>query len=89
MWDLNNKLISNINSKWCNLLGHSWRYLDYSNHIKENGDKYDFVASRNCKRCEQNEYFYNDWKAENKSPLDYESDYFSLDKIDINNITYK
>ena len=50
----------------CKLLGHNWTYKDYTNWMKENGDDYDFKASRNCSRCNQNEYLYKEWKIENK-----------------------
>jgi hypothetical protein len=67
---------------FCKLLGHRWTYKDYSNWIKENGEDYDFKASRNCSRCNQNEYLYKEWKAESKnSAYDIERDSLSLKKI--------
>ncbi len=45
----------------CNIVGHKWRYQDYSNWIKENGDPYDFKASRTCMRCRERAYFYDSW----------------------------
>ena len=55
------------------MVGHSWRYRDYSSWMNENGDSYDFKASRNCNRCNQYGYLYKEWeiKAE-KSPYDLE-----------------
>ena len=59
----------------CKLIGHSWRYKDYSNWIKDNGDRYDFKASRKCSRCAQKEYLFQDWEIANQnSPLDVELD---------------
>ena len=87
--NLGNRIFNNLNLKLCKLLGHQWSYKDYSNYVKLNGEKYEFRASRNCKRCSENAYFYTTWKIEPKSELDYETDYFSLTKIDIDKITYK
>lgn len=59
----------------CKIIGHNWRYKDYSNWIKNCGDVYPFKASRNCSRCHQNQYFYDKWTIENqKSPFDLERD---------------
>jgi hypothetical protein len=74
--------------KICDLLGHRWQYKDYSHHIKSNGDKFDFKASRHCTRCGQDAYFYQEWCNQEKSIFDYESDYYFLNKIKINNILY-
>ncbi len=64
-------MIKNIAQLLCKLAGHHWHYKDYFNWKKENGDNYDFKASRNCSRCNQSEYLYEDWKMENKkSPYD-------------------
>lgn len=66
----------------CKLVGHNWRYKDYSNWMKENGDSYDFKASRNCIRCSQKEYLYEYWKISNrKSPYDMERDSYSLKQL--------
>lgn len=66
----------------CNVFGHNWHYKDYSNWIKENGDRYEFNASRNCSICDRNEYLYSKWKYEGKkSPYDVESDSRSLRKL--------
>ena len=43
-------------STLCKLVGHTWRYKDYSNWMKENGDCYDFTAVRKCSLCDQKEY---------------------------------
>jgi hypothetical protein len=53
-----------IKNTLCKLFGHKWRYLDYSNHIQANGDSYLFKASRNCTRCDESQYLYEDWKTE-------------------------
>ena len=74
--------------KLCKYFGHNWLYKDYSNHMKENGDAYDFKASRNCTRCNQNAYFYTEWKNEDKAEMDNESDFQLLKKIRINQVTY-
>ena len=54
-------------NKLCYVFGHLWRYKDYSDWMKENGDSYDFKASRNCSRCNQQEYLYSDWVTETKN----------------------
>lgn len=54
-------------NKLCVLLGHSWRYKDYSQWMKENGEAYDFKMSRFCNRCNQHEYLYTGWVIENKN----------------------
>ena len=87
--DSSYKLINILNLKLCELSGHQWLYKDYSNYMKANGDKYEFRASRSCKRCGENAYFYSAWTTEPKSELDYESEYFSLDKIEIDKVVYK
>ena len=66
----------------CKLIGHNWRYKDYSNWMKENGDKYEFSASRNCIICHQNQYLSTGWiMASQKSPLDVERDSHSLKQL--------
>ena len=77
-----------LNSKICQLAGHRWRYKDYSNSMKANGDGYDFQASRNCTRCNQHAYFHKSWKNGVKSIHDYESDLHSSDEISINDKIY-
>jgi len=49
--------------------------------MKPNGEVYDFTASRTCKRCKQNAYYYSEWKNEAKSNLDFENKFDSYDKI--------
>jgi hypothetical protein len=56
--------------------------------MKNDGNPYDFKASRNCTRCKRSEYFYTDWQVEVKSPLDYESRYYASHKININEEKY-
>lgn len=51
----------------CNIVGHKWLYQDYTNWMKENGEPYDFTASRTCSRCRERGYYYNEWvSAEEK-----------------------
>lgn len=45
----------------CKIVGHAWRYKDYSDWIMNNGEQYAFKASRKCIRCGQNEYFNSEW----------------------------
>jgi len=62
-------------SIFCRLLGHHWRYKDYTNWINEKGDTYDFKASRKCTRCNQHEYLNQEWKpSHEKLPRDVQSD---------------
>lgn len=66
----------------CKVVGHTWNYKDYSFWMKENGDNYDFKASRNCIICKQNEYLFEDWKSQTeKSPYDVESNIYSTRKL--------
>jgi hypothetical protein len=84
----NKSILNLIAIKLCKRYGHNWLYKDYSNHMKWNGDKYEFRASRRCSRCNQNSYFYTEWKNGDKALLDTESDYQELSQITINNVTY-
>jgi len=70
------------------MVGHRWRYKDYSNYIKANGDQYDFKASRNCTRCSQYAYFHEIWTNGEKSIHDYKSNFHSSSEISINKIKY-
>lgn len=66
----------------CKIVGHSWKYKDYTNWIKENGDCYDFKASRKCTLCEQNEYLFDKWvRHEMKSTYDVIGDTHLLKKL--------
>lgn len=56
----------------CNIVGHKWRYQDYSNWIKENGDPYDFKASRTCMRCRERAYFYDRWVPAREKMTQYD-----------------
>ncbi len=56
----------------CNIAGHNWRYQDYSNWMKENGEPYDFSASRTCFRCKQRAYFYKEWVESNEKLTQYD-----------------
>lgn len=72
------KALSNI----CGIVGHNWRYKDYTNWMKENGDDYDFKASRKCLMCHQVEYLFEDWKAENvRSHYDVKGDSHALKQL--------
>ena len=55
----------------CKLVGHNWRYKDYSDWIMNNGEQYAFKAARKCIRCSQNEYFSSEWI---ESPKDHRLD---------------
>jgi len=58
----------------CRLLGHNWRYKDTTKWIKLNGEKYSHTKTRRCIRCDQRDYLYDKWIAEEKvSPDDKES----------------
>ena len=75
-------LVQKTLNSFCKLIGHNWRYKDYSNWMKDNGDKYEFKASRNCFLCNQTEYLYNEWQiAKQKSPLDVEVDSYSMKQL--------
>lgn len=73
---------------FCRMFGHRWRYKDYSNYMKTDGEMYDFRASKSCKRCSRQAYFYDNWRTETKSNLDFESDYYERKTININNVKY-
>ena len=71
-----------VNDKLCGLFGHTWRYKDYSNWIKEDGAPYDFKASRNCARCNQHEYYIKEWGSESeKSRYDVEKSFNSTKQM--------
>jgi hypothetical protein len=81
-------LFRKIIVKLCHHRGHYWSYRDYSNHIKSNGDSYDFIAARTCTRCGQYAYFSTDWKNAEKSLHDYESNFYASRKLTINGVRY-
>jgi hypothetical protein len=70
--------VSYAATKACNVIGHSWRYKDYSNFIKPNGEKYDFTVARWCSRCHKRSYYNGKWLDSNKSKLDFVSDAMSV-----------
>ena len=75
-------MISKTLGALCKLLGHNWRYKDYSNWMIANGEEYHFKASRNCLRCNQNEYLYKAWELEaTRSVHDIKSDAFSSKQL--------
>lgn len=74
----------NLEKKLCRIVGHTWRYKEYTHWIKETGEKYEFKASRYCLRCKQSEYFYENWIVENKNSFyDVASDSESTRKAPI------
>ena len=85
---MNVTFLNQIKKELCKFFGHRWRYKDYSNYIKPNGDDYDFKASRFCRRCNQYAYFYDRWQNQEKSKLDFESNSRTLKKLDIDNKIY-
>ena len=75
-------LLGKANNTVCRFIGHNWRYKDYSNWMKENGEKYDFKASRKCTRCHTHEYLFDDWQVvEKPSSYDVEKDSRSLKSL--------
>jgi hypothetical protein len=75
-------MLNKITASLCKLIGHSWRYKDYSYWMSESGDEYPFKASRNCSRCNQHEYLYREWEIRSgKSPHDLERDSESSEQI--------
>lgn len=81
-----NLLPSFVSTKICTLIGHSWQYRDYSNYMKPDGRAYEFRASRKCKRCGQNAYFYNSWTNEPKSTLDFESGKYHIGRFNMDKL---
>lgn len=73
----------------CDKMGHRWRYKDYSNYIKSDGDKYEFVASRNCTVCDQYAYYNKGWENREKSSYDFENHNFYTDNVIIDSVLYK
>lgn len=66
----------------CKFIGQRWRYKDYSNWMKENGEAYDFKASRHCLWCDQHEYFSGSWvRCITKSPDDVQTESISFKKF--------
>lgn len=60
----------------CKLFGHSWKYRDFSKYIKSNGEKYIYTELRKCKRCNKQEYKYEDWVSEDLlKPDDRQNNY--------------
>ena len=53
----------------CRIVGHSWRYKDYSNWMSKNGGRYNFKASRNCTRCNQYEYLDENWESKSEKSV--------------------
>ena len=83
-----NKLQSIVNKWLCENLGHNWRYKNYSQHIKANGDHYDYLASRKCLRCREYGYYITSWEPGLKSDLDNELNYYATKSIVLDNIIY-
>ena len=75
-------VLRNSMSMFCKIVGHSWQYKDYSNWMKENGDHYDFKASRKCSTCDQYEYLSDKWEKQVKrSSYDIIGDTHLLKKL--------
>jgi len=55
------KIVNSICNGICYITGHRWVYKDYNNWIKENGEPYDFNASRKCSCCTHLEYHFGEW----------------------------
>lgn len=51
----------------CKIIGHSWKYKDYSDWILHNGNPYPFLVARRCSICERHEYYYHQWVPERKN----------------------
>jgi hypothetical protein len=58
----------------CSVVGHKWYYKDYTGWMENNGEKYYFEASRNCLLYNENQYFTDEWKSNEKSKYDIEKD---------------
>lgn len=57
----------------CRLLGHNWRYDDYSDCMNEDGEEYGFKTYRKCLRCNQHEFFLPDgFNEKDASPQTYQ-----------------
>ena len=48
----------------CKILGHKWRYKDYTSALDDKGNKYPYTATRLCKRCEKKEFKLAKWVDE-------------------------
>ena len=82
MLQIEKNLYSLAGNYVCRVLGHNWRYKDYSNWMKENGERYDFKATRKCNRCLQHEYLYDQWElVEKRSSYDVERDSRSMKRL--------
>ena len=55
---------------FCGLLGHKWRYKDYTNAFRENGVPYPYTDTRKCVRCEKKQYKFASWVDEKLAPND-------------------
>jgi hypothetical protein len=51
----------------CHLIGHKWRYKDYTNSLRWDGKRYSFTSLRKCIRCEEHEYKYDNWVKKEKA----------------------
>lgn len=81
-------ILDQVRNWLCVRYNHRWTYKDYSNYMKSDGSRYDFVASRRCIRCNQHAYYTTMWKNAEKSRFDYEAEYFSIDSIMLDKVTY-
>ncbi|MEO8151057.1 MAG: hypothetical protein ABI723_25715 [Bacteroidia bacterium] len=59
----------------CKVIGHTWKYRDYSEWILDNGKPYPFLVARKCTFCSRHEYYYTGWvHAEKNQKLDVQRD---------------
>ena len=57
----------------CHLLGHKWRYKDYTFAVKADGTPYKLSHVRKCMRCDEHEFKYDTWvKRDQAIPEDVE-----------------
>lgn len=57
----------------CQVAGHRWKYKDYTNWMKEDGNPYDFNASRYCPTCKKHGYYINGrWMDTNAKNTKYD-----------------
>jgi hypothetical protein len=52
----------------CKIVGHNWKYKDYTSCINHKGEKYLFTDKRICRRCDKREYKIEKWLEEKSMP---------------------
>ena len=50
-------IAKDISEMVCQVARHRWKYKDYKNWMKEDGNPYDFNASRYCPICKKHGYY--------------------------------